>query len=71
MGPKRSSVAQRQRVVPDEGPRRAVVRDSAAAGLALIRAAAAVLHRQGDLAQITPKWVEAYVRANRNRDMEE
>ena len=43
------------------------IRDPAVAGLALVRAAAAVLHRRGDLVQITPDWVEAYVRADRSR----
>lgn len=48
-----------------------VIRDPAAAGLALVRAASAVLHHRGDLVQITPRWVEAYVRVDRTRDIKE
>lgn len=55
------------RVVEGEPQNCPTIRDPAAAGLALVRAAAAVLHERGDLAQITPGWVEAYVRVDRKK----
>lgn len=48
-----------------------LLRNAGAAGVALVWAAAAVLHGQGELVRITPSWVDAHVRARRPERMEE
>ena len=66
MSTKRKADGRRRTIVRKGVQSRSGIRDPAAAGLALVRAAAAILHHRGDLAQITPDWVEAYVRMNRD-----
>lgn len=64
--------ARRQGLARDGAPVGGTIRDAGTVGLALVRAAATVLHTSGELVRVTPEWVDAHVRTARHRaDREE